>query len=371
MMKTSTESTHPIPRGALLIMAFLVGLGGLYPAGMKERSMAYAPLKEVYKDYFYIGAAVKLGEYNSTPFYQAYGERLLEHFNSFTAENGMKPENIYRDGTYDFTYGDRLVRYAREHGAVVRGHTLVWHNQTSSLIPGKIPKEEAKRLLKEYISTVAGHFRGEIHAWDVVNEAVGDGSQWRTSSPWYQSYGGPEYIREAFEYARMADPDAKLFYNDYNVVQPGKRERIVRMLEELDLVEAGLDGIGIQAHWNLVWPSVDEISRTIETFASMGLEVHITELDIDCYDGNPSTPQMEYTPELEERLSRRYAEIFEVFRQHKGEVTSVTFWGLTDPDSWLNGFSGGRFLKERRENYPLLFDGKGDPKKAFFSIINW
>ncbi|MEM5947950.1 endo-1,4-beta-xylanase [Spirochaetia bacterium 38H-sp] len=328
----------------------------------------YRPMAQVYKDYFYIGAAVKLGEYDSTPFYDAYPASVLESFNSFSAENGMKPDNVYSsDGSFDFTYGDRLVKYASEHGAVVRGHTLVWHYQSDNVFKEKRSKEEAREFLQKYIDTVVGHFRGKIYAWDVVNEAVGDGGQWRTDSPWYRYYGGPEYIRDAFVFAQKADPDALHFYNDYNMVNSTKRARVIKMIKDLDLISAGLDGIGIQAHWNLYWPSAAEIEKAIKAFADMGLLIHITELDIDCYNGNPSMGEIKYTSSLEKQLADRYAEIFSVFRKYSQYIDSVTFWGIGDEDSWLNYYSGGRFFDSPRNNYPLLFDRDNKPKKAFFA----
>lgn len=360
--------------GFLLLTLFASCVGGVPDKKEVKNKNAntdreYRILKEAYKEYFYIGAAVKLGEYDSTPFYQTYSEDVLKNFNSFTAENGMKPENIYReDGSFDFTYGDRLVDYALKHNAVVRGHTLVWHNQSKTLFSKDMDKEAAKTLLKNYIQNVAGHFKGKIYAWDVVNEAVGDGSQWRTSSPWYKYYSGPEYIRDAFIFAKETDPDALLFYNDYNMVNSSKRARVVKMIKDLDLISAGLDGVGIQAHWNLYWPSKSDIEQAIKTFADMGLKIHITELDIDCYSGNSLTKEIDYTARLEQQLAERYAEIFSVFRKYSQYIDSVSFWGISDKDSWLNYFSGGRTFDKERKNYPLLFDREGAAKEAFFAV---
>jgi endo-1,4-beta-xylanase len=332
-------------------------------------------LAEAYKDHFFIGAAVTAGDYMSQPFFKSYDKEVLDNFNMFVLENGMKPEAIYsRNGvaSYNFKYGDLVYDYAQKNGAVMRGHCIIWHNQTPGvLMKAQEGREASRTSMEEYITGYVGHYKGKVAFWDVVNEAISDNPMetYRTGSGWYIAYGGPEYIADAFTFSRAADPEAKLYYNDYNVCEPGKRERIVTMINELGLIEKGIiDGIGIQAHWGLSWPPVELIEETINTFADMGLDVQFTELDIDCYDGDTQAPEMPYSPELEQQLADRYAEIFACFRRNSDKISGVTLWGVADDHTWLHKMSAGRPLPAPRTNYPLLFDYKEEPKKAYFAV---
>lgn len=332
-------------------------------------------LAEAYADQFLIGAAVTAGDYQSQPFWKMYDEELIGNFNLLVLENGMKPEAVYsRMGvdSYNYKFGDLVADYAQARGMSMRGHVLIWHAQSpAALMKPQEGREASRASMKEYITAYVGHYRGKVHYWDVVNEAISDdwSDTYRTSSGWFKAYGSPDYITDAFTFARAADPDAKLYYVDYNVCESGKRERIVTMLNELGLVEKGLiDGIGIQGHWNLEWPSIAELQETIDTFSAMGLDIQITELDIDCYNGDPSVPEMAYTPELEKALADRYQELFSCFRRNSDHISAVVFWGIADDHTWLHKISAGRPLPSPRTNYPLLFDMKEKPKKAYYTV---
>lgn len=311
-------------------------------------------LASAYRDYFDIGAAITAGEwgFNSLSHYK---KEMFDQFSSLTAENCMKPDALQKNkGSFTFTFGDRIVDYAKKSGKRVRGHALVWHNQSPAwMAQTASSKEEAQANMKAHIEGVLGHYSEEdVYCWDVVNEAISDdaANTYRTKSPWYEIYKGPEFIRDAFAFAREANPKVKLFYNDYNVVQSPKRARIVNMLNELKLVEDGLiDGIGMQAHWHVDWPSASDIETTIKTFADMGLTVHITELDIKA--GAEDAP----------KLAQRYKEIFEVLRKYKDSIESVTFWGIADDHTWLTDF-------HKFTNYPFVFDVDHNPKQAYFEI---
>lgn len=327
-------------------------------------------LREAYQDDFYIGAAVTVGDFQSQPFYKMYDEEVLKNYSSFSTENAMKPEVVYSDRGpehYRYKYAEDLLRYANEHDIVVRGHTLLWHQSVAKMVSVNMSKEEARANLEEFISNYVGHFKGRVYAWDVANEVISDsGEVYRERSPWYIAYGGPEYISDAFMFAHAADPDAELIYNDYSVVDSAKRARIKRMIVELKLKEKGLTGVGIQAHWNLTYPSIEMINETLDDFRRMGLTVHITELDIDCY-GDPDLPEQEYTSKLEKKLADRYEEIFLCFRENNDVVSSVTTWGIGDDHTWLHKFCTRPI--PYRTNYPLLFDYKGEAKKCFYSIL--
>ena len=332
-------------------------------------------LKEAYQDDFLIGAAVTTGAFQSLKFTKMYNDEIMSNFNLLVGENAMKPEVIHsRRGPdyYNYQYADVMVDYAMEHGMAVRGHTLVWHSQTpANLVSTTMTKEEARNNMKEYITAEMTHYKGKIKYWDVVNEAISDDSSitYREGSSWYIAYGGPEYIQDAFRFASEADPDAVLIYNDYSIINKDKRDSVVKMINDLDLIECGLDEVGMQAHWQLQWPPIDMIQETIDTFYAMGLKVQFTELDIDCYNGDYSAPEMEYTKEIEAELTKRYKDIFTCFKENSEKISAVTFWGVADDHSWLHKFSGGRPLPTARTNYPLLFDTSKEPKEAYYKLL--
>ncbi len=296
-------------------------------------------LSDVYSSMFDIGAAVQSTEYGGQSFDTVY-EDLLPQFTSLTPENSMKPSVIQpSEGNFSWSATDRIVEYASEHSMKVRGHVLVWHNQTDSWMT-EGGRSDAFRRMKTHIETVMNRYKDSIYCWDVVNEAVSDGDHdvYREDSLWYTAYGNADYIQDAFDLARSADPDALLFYNDYSVVNKDKRDRIVTMINDLNLKEHGLDGIGIQAHWNLDWPGIDDIQSTIDTFHDMGLVIHITELDIDCFNGTGNTEGRSFDDELKQRLADRYDEIFTLFRENSTKISSVSFWGIADDHTWLDHF---------------------------------
>ncbi|HHU81578.1 MAG TPA: endo-1,4-beta-xylanase [Firmicutes bacterium] len=325
-------------------------------------------LAEVYQDFFPVGAAV-----NSWTI-ESHKELIEKHFNSLTAENEMKFESIQRSpGKYTFERADAIVELAEKNGMLVRGHTLVWHSQT----PAWVFKDEKGRpasrelLLKrmeEHITTVVSRYRGQVYAWDVVNEAVTDGGgpgYLRTDSPWYRIIG-PGYIAQAFIFAHRADPGAKLFYNDYSAVDPAKSDRIYRLLK--DLLEQGVPvhGVGIQGHWDISYPSANQVEAAIRKYASLGLEVQITELDISVFPWS-DRGHLRAAPKNRLRTqAQRYRELFEVFRRNKDVVTGVTFWGVADDRTWKDNFP-----VRGRKDWPLVFDEEHQPKAAFWEIVNF
>src|SRR5690554_5307023 len=325
-------------------------------------------LAEVYQDFFPVGAAV-----NSWTI-ESHKDLIEKHFNSLTAENEMKFESIQRSpGKYTFERADAIVELAEKNGMLVRGHTLVWHSQT----PAWVFKDEKGRpasrelLLKrmeEHITTVVSRYRGRVYAWDVVNEAVTDGGgpgYLRTDSPWYRIIG-PDYIAQAFIFAHRADPGAKLFYNDYSAVDPAKSDRIYRLLK--DLLEQGVPvhGVGIQGHWDISYPSANQVEAAIRKYASLGLEVQITELDISVFPWS-DRGHLRAAPKNRLRTqAQRYRELFEVFRRNKDVVTGVTFWGVADDRTWKDNFP-----VRGRKDWPLVFDEEHQPKAAFWEIVNF
>jgi endo-1,4-beta-xylanase len=323
-------------------------------------------LKDYYNpdDYFYMGVAIPPSFIDN----QKKADLIKRHFNSVTAENDMKWSSLQpTEGTFTFTNADKIVAFAEANGMKVRGHCLCWHNQVPSWIfkdgQATASKELVLQRLRTHITTVMTHFKGKVYAWDVVNEAIDDGSSIYRSSQWY-NICGEDYIIEAFKAARVADPDAKLFYNDYTAIDPTKRDKIYDLLvklKEQDLV----DGMGLQGHWNISYPSSSLINDALNKYKSLGLELQITEMDVSVYTSN-SDPQSAYTDDLAQQQTIAYGRYFIAFRSFKDAITGVTFWGLADNYSWLDNFP-----VQGRKNYPFLFDENYDPKLSYFTVIDF
>jgi endo-1,4-beta-xylanase len=275
----------------------------------------------------------------------------------------------------------------------VRGHNLVWHRQTPRWVfENGAGADAAPELLlarlKNHIDHVVAHFKGSVYAWDVVNEAMMDDGTYRTAteqepdqrSKWHGILG-TKYIAAAFRYAHAADPDAKLFYNDYRNYIPAKRQAIYEMLKGLLAEGVPVHGVGLQCHLNIEPSPVEsnqgfhqtlkDVEAAIELFASLGLAVQVTELDLSLYvPGVKYTPEQFYTaatftPELQAKQAARYADFFQLFRKHQAQITGVTFWGIADDRTWLSHFDSGRI------DFPLLFDVEHQPKAAFESIVSF
>lgn len=343
------------------------------------------PLRESFDGKFPIGAAVSTGLLQGRePEAEAL---LLRHFNTFTAENAMKPDAIQpREGVFTFEDADRLVALAESSGAEVVGHTLVWHAQTPSWFftgPDGQPvtRELALRRMREHIQTVVGRYKGRIKEWDVVNEAINDGPGLLRPTPWLEAIG-EDYIAEAFRAAHAADPDAILVYNDYNIELDYKRPKALELLKKLLDDGVPIHAVGIQAHWRMEGLPLAETEKAIEEFSALGLKVMITELDIGVlpsrYRGADLARTERMTPEQEavmnpftqglpsevaERQAAQYREAFELFLRHRDKIGRVTLWGIGDGQSWLNGFP-----VRGRTDYPLLFDRAFQPKPAFFAV---
>lgn len=301
----------------------------------------------------------------------------LTHFNVITPENVMKWEEIHPEpGVYDFDAADRLVALAQKHNKTIVAHTLVWHSQTPDWVfldenGHDLSREALLERMRDHIHTVVGRYKGKIYGWDVVNEAFNEDGSYRESR-WYKIIG-EDYLSKAFEYAHEADPDAQLYYNDYNMENPSKRAGILVFVREMLDAGVPINGIGSQSHFSLMnFPDLEQIEKSITDFAELGIDVMITELDVnvlpsawqdgrlnqisDIYrDGLPDEIQNEFT--------QRHIELFELYLRHSDVISRVTFWGVADGGSWLN------YLPVERVNYPLLFDRDNRPKPAFHALI--
>lgn len=333
---------------------------------IKAYDQSVEGLKDYYtpENYFYVGVAIPPSFVDN----QTKTDLIKRHFNSITAENDMKWSSLQpTEGTFNYTNADKIVAFAQANGIRVRGHCLCWHNQVPSWVfkdgTATASKELVLQRLRTHITIVMNHFKGKVYAWDVVNEAIDDGSSVYRNSQWY-SICGEDYIIEAFKAARAADPDAKLFYNDYTAIDPVKRDKIYNLLSALKAQNI-IDGMGMQGHWNISYPASNLIDDAIDKYKSLDLEIQITEMDVSVYTSN-SSPENTYSYGIAQQLASAYGRYFLAFRTYKDYITSVTFWGLADDNTWLDNFP-----VTGRKNYPLLFDVNLDPKEAYFKIIDF
>jgi endo-1,4-beta-xylanase len=319
---------------------------------------------------FNVGAAVWQGDLTGE-----HAFLLSKHFNSLTSENDMKWSSVEpSEGVFTFGAADAQVAFAEAHGMAVRGHTLVWHNQTPAWVfqdaqgNPMTPTPENKALLLQRLEThiraVVSHFGDKVQAWDVVNEPIDpaepDGFR---KSPWYL-ITGTEYIDRAFRVAHEVAPGAALYLNDYSTTDEPKRTFLLRLARGLKQRGVPLDGIGHQMHNNVEYPSAAAIIATLNAFAALGLDNQITELDVDIYSGSFSTPFGAYEDIPADRFVRqayKYRDFFRSFRWLSNKISSVTFWGQADDHTWLT--SPGRV------NAPLLFDPSLVHKPAYTALI--
>jgi endo-1,4-beta-xylanase len=330
-------------------------------------------LKDAYKNYFPIGVAVMPQSLKGDE-----AKLILREFNSITPENAMKMGAIHpEENRYYWNDADSIVAFAQANGLRVRGHNLCWHEHAPKWLftdanGNLVSKEVLLKRLKDHITAVVSRYKGKIYAWDVVNEAVDDDStRLYRNSLWYQICG-EDFIVKAFEYAHEADPNAQLFYNDYNTERPEKRDRVYKLLKKLVDAHVPVNAVGLQGHWSIYEPTEKELRSAIEKFASLGLKVQITELDMTIYPREKNVRAKtandidKYTPELEKKQAEQYKKMFSIFRDYKNVITGVTFWNTSDRTTWLD-----HYPVPGRKNYPLLFDTNLQPKPAFLSVIDF
>ncbi|WP_342085493.1 endo-1,4-beta-xylanase [Dyadobacter sp. OTU695] len=338
-----------------------------------ELASAQKTLKDAYKDYFPVGVAVAPRNLSGPE-----AELIVRQFSSITPENAMKMGPIHPEpDCYEWETADAIVAFAQKNGMKVRGHTLCWHNQTPKWFftdaAGKqVTREVLLERLKQHITDVVGRYKGRIYAWDVVNEAVPDtGTAIYRQSKFYEIIG-EDYIEKAFEYAHAADPSAKLFYNDYNTESSSKRAKIFELLKKLKEKNVPVHGVGLQGHWSVYEPSEAELQESISRFASLGLAVQITELDVSIHAKEHGRREMTpadktvLTPELLSKQAAQYEMLFKTFRKNRGVLTGITFWNISDKSTWLDNFP-----VRGRKDYPLLFDENLQPKAYFNKIVDF
>ena len=338
--------------------------------------MALPSLAKHYGDAFPIGVAIEPVQLHEQ------GSLIAHHFRRLTAENAMKFGQVWpTEQGRDFAKADEIASFARRHSMKMTGHTLVWHQMVPAWLfnPGDAPATSASvaRRLREHIFAMIQRYSDVIDNWDVVNEAVSDtpGKIWRDGSEhsqWYSVGQGESYIAQAFQDAAEAAvefaPHVALYYNDYGIEDSEKRCKVIDMIRGLRNNGVRVDGVGIQGHISLDWPSTENLAMAIDELASENLRVKISELDISVYSNDDAMNrifqrEIADQAEVEERLAARYEDVFSVFRERASKLSSVTFWGVNDEQSWLNGWP------VRRRNYPLLFDREYRPKAALLALL--
>ncbi len=340
-------------------------------------------LKEVFKNHYFIGTALN--------HFQVIGkdpkaiELVKKQFNSITPENILKWENIHpKPNVFNFEPADSFVAFGERNNMFIVGHTLLWHAQTPNWVfedekGNFVSRDTLLHRLRNHIHTVVGRYKGRIHGWDVVNEAIEDNGELRNSK-WLKIIGD-DYMDKAFEYAREADPNTELYYNDYNMWHKGKVKKVIELVKSLQSKNIKIDGIGLQGHWGLNYPSNEEIDYAFAEYSKLNVKLMITELDVQVLP-IPETNigadisknfelQQKYNPypdrfpdSMQVKLGNRYSDFFNLFNKYKDKITRVTFWGVTDAYSWHNGWP-----IRGRTAYPLLFDREYLCKPAFDFVI--
>ncbi len=354
-----------------------------------KSALEVTPLEERYDDSFPIGAAVEPYQLEGI-----HGEVLKHHFNSIVAENVMKPINIQpQEGNFNFEEADKIVQFAKENDMDLRFHTLVWHSQVpewffldeegNPMVDETNPeqRERNKEILLErletHIKTVVKRYKDEVDAWDVVNETIdpyASNDRGLRESKWYQ-ITGTDYIKKAFETTRKyAKEDAKLFINDYNTEVEPKRDYLYDLVKGLLDQGVPIDGVGHQAHIQIGWPSIEDTRESINMFASLGLDNHITELDVSLYGWPPTPAFADYDEILASgRLldqAERYNQLFELYEELDDKISNVTFWGIADDHTWLD---------DRAEDYnngvgkdaPFVFDPDFNVKPSYWEMMDY
>ncbi len=311
-----------------------------------------------------IGAAARPAQLSET----AYGATLAREFNMLEPEDALKWETVHPDThSFDFHQADQLIDFALRHNMKVRGHTLVWHHQNPAwLMPGNLTPGQLSKLLETHIKTVVGHYRGKIFAWDVANEAFDEGNRAGQirSTIWYDQPGigyaaqGSAYLAQCFRWAHEADPDALLFYNDAEAEEVNqKSDAIYAMVREFKHRGIPIDGVGLQMHIGGTLPNISSISSNIGRFTALGLQIHITEMDISLpvdVNGDASAADLQRQADI-------YRQIAEACLSHPG-CTAIQTWGFTDKYSWIGSHS------KKTRGAALLFDRNYQPKPAYQAL---
>jgi endo-1,4-beta-xylanase len=363
-----------------LTLAVLFSLIAACTSNQAEKEKA---LKDVLEEKFYIGAA--LNERQITGRDSLSIQIVKKHFNSIVAENCMKSERIHPvEGQFSWDLPDRFVEFGEKNNMHIVGHTLIWHSQTPRWFfvdkeGNDVSREVLIERMKNHIHAVVGRYKGRVHGWDVLNEAIIEDSSFRKSK--FYEIIGEEFVELAFQFAAEADPDAELYYNDYGMANPGRRKGVIEMVKNLQSKNIKIDGIGMQGHLNLESLNMEEFEKSIVAYSELGVTVMITEFDLTIlpFPTRETTADIGMRAEYEERMNpyadgftdeiltewnEACADIFRLFLKHQDKISRVTTWGVTDNHSWKNNWP-----VRGRTDYPLLFDRDYQPKPVVQTII--
>lgn len=343
----------------------------------QKKAVTATTLKQAFKKDFLIGAALSSWQIEEKD--SAAARLIPQQFSAITPENIMKSEVIHPGwNTYNFTLADKLVAYAKKNKLKVNGHTLIWHSQLPAYVRNLKDADSVKQFFENHIKTVASRYDGKVFSWDVVNEALEEDGSMRKSI--FLEKLGNDFVVEAFRLAQAASPKSELYYNDYNIEQPKKRAGAIALIKKIQAAGVRIDGVGIQGHWKAYNVPLKDIEESIKEFSALGIKVMFTELDLGVlpnpWDGDAADVNMkaEYSAKMnpyvnglpdsmQAKLTKGYEDLFKLFLKYKGKVSRVTFWGVNDSQSWLNGWP-----IKGRTNYPLLFDRNFAPKPAFYAV---
>ena len=358
-----------------MLLVFLFALGSCNSQNTKSKS---ASLKDSFKGDFYIGTALNINQIEEK---DPKSDALIrKEFNAITAENIMKSMFVHpAKDKYDFAMTEKFVAYGEKNKMFIHGHTLIWHSQLARWMSEIKDSTAMKAFMKDHITTIVSKYKGRINSWDVVNEALNEDGTLRKSV--FLNTLGESYLADAFKLAAKADPKVDLYYNDYNICEPKKREGVIKLVKNIKANGGKIDGVGIQGHWRLESPSLEEIEKSILAYSDLGLKVAFTELDVTVlpnpwdlqgadvnqnFEGSEKmNPYPKTLPDSNQtKLAERYASVFKLFLKHKDKISRVTLWGAHDGQSWLNDWP-----IKGRTNYPLLFDSSLKPKKAYYSVM--
>lgn len=353
------------------------------PACNSARVEKEKTLKDALEGKFYIGTAVNPSHILGRDTLSL--NIITKHFNSIVAENCMKAERIHpEEGKFNFDLPDRFIEFGEQNNMHIVGHTLIWHSQAPKWFfvddeGNEVSREVLIERMRHHISNVVGRYKGRVHGWDVVNEAIVEDGSYRKSK--FYEIIGEEYVELAFQFAAEADPDAELYYNDYGMGNPGRRKGVVEMVKKLQSKGIKIDGIGMQGHLNLESLNLEEFEKSIIAFSELGLPVMITEFDLTIlpFPTGETTADVGLRAEYEARMNpyadgfteealaewnEACTDIFRLFLKHQDKISRVTAWGVTDNHSWKNNWP-----IRGRNDYPLLFDRDYQPKPVVKTII--
>ncbi len=345
------------------------------------QTMARQTLAEATKSNFLMGVAVNMQQVNGIN--PAETDLIRKEFSAIVPENCMKPGPIHpQENKYNWTDADKVVAFAEKNKLVVTGHCLMWHSQIGSWFfvddSGKeVSREVLKERMRQHIYAVVGRYKGRIKGWDVVNEAFEDNGAYRNSK--FYRILGKDFIKYAFQFAHEADPNAELYYNDYNMENSAKCDAVIKMVKELKTAGCRIDAVGSQSHMQMDSPSLEATETTFKKLKDAGVKILITEWDMSIlpspYSGADVSTRFEYTKDkdpyheavpdsVQQKWNQRILDMFGLFLKYSGVIDRITVWGLNDACSWLNNFP-----IPGRKDYPLLFDRNNRPKRIVDEMI--